>query len=268
MNELIAKNKELKTLYKSLAEISGFMWARGWAERNAGNISVNISELFKAGMTLPAVSRHQDLEDTYPELAGQWFIVTGTGSRMRDLARKPRKNTLIIRIDDDGCGYGIYPGAKEDTLLPTSELPTHLGIHRMISRRGSFEKVVMHTHVSEFIALTQSREYCNEEALNRLLWGMHPEIIIFVPKGLGFVPYHTPGTRDIAEATIQALQDHDLALWEKHGIFAIGNELHDTFDNIDILAGSARIFLMCRQAGLKPEGLTDHQLDELRKIVF
>lgn len=138
----------------------------------------------------------------------------------------------------------------------------------MIKQRGSGEKVVTHTHASELIALTQVKEYCDEERLNKLLWGMHPETMVFVPKGIGLVTYLAPGTDLIADKTLEALEKHDVAIWEKHGIFAIGKDIIETFDVIDILAKSARIFFLCKNAGLEPEGLTDKQLEELKNIIF
>ena len=160
----------------------------------------------------------------------------------------------------------ISNNADSENLRPTSELPAHLGIHQMITERGSTEKVVMHTHVTELIALTQCKEFCNQEVLNKIVWDMHPETIMFVPKGIGFVPYLLPGSLDIAKETILALQDHDVALWEKHGVFAIGKSVADTFDLIDILAKSAKIYFLCRSADIVPQGFTEEQLEELKKL--
>jgi rhamnulose-1-phosphate aldolase len=96
---------------------------------------------------------------------------------------------------------------------------------------------------------------------------MHPETMVFVPKGLGFVPYTLPGSEDIARETIKNLQHHDIVLWEKHGVFAIGESVLDTFDNIDIICKSAKIYFMCRGAGFIPEGLNEDQLNELKELV-
>jgi rhamnulose-1-phosphate aldolase len=126
----------------------------------------------------------------------------------------------------------------------------------------------MHTHVTELAALTQLREFTDEVKLNRVLWNMHPEARIFVPAGVGFVPYMLPGTVNAGKATVTALEDHQAAIWEKHGLFAIGCNLQETFDLADILAKSASIYFMCRSSGQEPEGLTDSQLDELGKIKF
>jgi len=38
-------NKNLKEQLDEVAEIAGYLWEKGWAERNAGNISINISVL-------------------------------------------------------------------------------------------------------------------------------------------------------------------------------------------------------------------------------
>jgi rhamnulose-1-phosphate aldolase len=136
----------------------------------------------------------------------------------------------------------------------------------MIAERGSTEKVVMHTHAHELVTLTHAKEFCDQDVLNKLLWSMHPETMIFVPKGVGFVPYLLPGSAGIATETIKSLQNHDVTLWEKHGVIAIGKSVADTFDLVDILAKSARIFFLCRSANIVPDSFTDDQLNDLREL--
>jgi len=265
MKDILNDNKALKSVIQDISEVAEYLWQRGWAERNAGNISVNINDLLPQEITDYSSYPFFSLPMTYSKLAGCYFFVTGTGKRMRDLARKPMKNALIIKLNNQANGYWIISQeVNVDNFMPTSELPTHLGIHQMIAERGSSEKVVMHTHANELVTLTHAKEFCNQDVLNKLLWSMHPETIVFVPKGVGFVPYILPGTVDIAVETLKALQDHDVALWEKHGVFAIGKSVPDTFDVIDILAKSARIFFLCRSANIVPDGLTDAQLAELK----
>ncbi|MDF1546390.1 MAG: rhamnulose-1-phosphate aldolase, partial [Bacteroidales bacterium] len=206
-----------------------------------------------------------DLPKSYQELAGMYFIITGTGKRMRDLAKNPLKNALIIKLNENGSAYWIISHNKQSQdFLPSSELPTHLSVHQKIKQSASEKKVVMHTHTNELIALTQIKEYCNQENLNKILFGMHPETIIFVPKGVGFVEYTMPGTEAIAEKTVNTFEKHDVVIWEKHGVFAIGESVSETFDVIDILAKSASIFFMCKSAGYVPEGLSEKELVQLR----
>jgi rhamnulose-1-phosphate aldolase len=266
--ELLENNHSLKDVIFEVAEIAEYLWQRGWAERNAGNISVNITEMIFEDLTKLDEFPSFQLPQAYPELASMYFFVSGTGKRMRDLAREPLKNALIIRMNENGGLYHIISREKGmvSNFKPTSELPTHLAIHNMIKSRGSSEKVVIHTHANELVALTQIEKYCNEENLNKLLWGMHPETMVFIPQGVGFVPYVTPGTENIAIETIKALSDHKVALWEKHGVFAIGDSAFDTFDLIDILGKSAKIFFLTKSSGYEPQGLSDDQLAVLKKL--
>lgn len=265
MKTYLKNNKPLKTLVKEVSDVAGYLWQRGWAERNAGNISVNISDLIPAESDEMASFPYFKLPTAYPKLSGMSFFISGKGKRMRDLARKPLKNALIIKLDKEASGYWIISHQTVNNVtVPTSELFTHLGIHQMIAERNSTEKVVIHAHTTELIVLTMAKEFCEEEILNRLLWNIHPETALFVPKGIGFVPYILAGTVDIATETRKALQTHDVALWEKHGVFAIGTNVSDTFDIMDILAKSARIFLMCRSAQIVPDGFSEKQLAELR----
>lgn len=267
MKTWIKQNKELKNIIRETSEIAGYLWQRGWAERNASNISVNITGLCQLENAQYDSYPYFKLPLSYPKLSDSCFFVTGTGKRMRDLARKPYRNSLLIKLNDTGSGYWIISQNIDGKFfMPTSELPTHLGIHQMISERGSSERVVMHTHAHELVTLTHAKEFCTQDVLNKLLWSMHPETLIFVPKGIGFVPFRLPGSEDIAEETIKSLQNHDVALWEKHGVVAIGTSVADTFDTIDILAKSARIFFLCQSANIVPNSFTDAQLDALREL--
>ncbi len=250
-----------KAVFDDISEIASLIDARGWAEKNAGNISIDLTDTLSIK---PDIEEWIDLSKNYPELANCYFYITATGSRMRHIAKAPLNHALIIHINDKGTAYSVvYRG---ENCRPTSELPSHLGIHQLMKQKGSDSKVVLHAHATELIALTQYADLKTSEAINQVIWNMHPETIMFVPKGVGFVPYTLPGTEDIAQATLQQLKKHDIVLWEKHGVFAVGENLQDTFDSIDIVCKSAKIWLMCRSAGFSPEGFSQEQLTELRTL--
>jgi rhamnulose-1-phosphate aldolase len=265
LKSIFIQHKEIETLVSDVAEIAGFLWQRGWSEKNAGNISVRIS----ARVREEIVSKRDEqiLNSPVTHLGNACFFITGTGTRMRDVAREPLDNGMFIRINQKGNEY--FPMTVRDAAIkPSSELLSHLNIHDLIDRRGTDETVVIHTHATELIALTHWDKIQNSDDLNTILWGMHPEAMVFVPKGVGLVPYLLPGTQTIADATVQSFEEHDIVLWKKHGVFAIGKTLHDTFDKIDIVCKSARIWMQCRAAGFTPEGLTKSQLDELKQLVI
>jgi rhamnulose-1-phosphate aldolase len=250
-----------ESLINDIAEVAGYLWEKGWAERNAGNISVNITGYLPSSLlNQPALCPQTKLPKAFPALSNQYLFVTGTGKRMRDLARKPFDNAAIIRINPAGDAYDII---AEQPIAPTSELPAHLSIHSWMKECRPSYKVVLHTHPTDLIALSQTARYKDEATLNNLLWGMHPETLIVLPKGVGVVPYEVPGTMEIADLTLRALKNHDLVIWEKHGCLAIGENLIDAFDAIDTLSKSAQIFFYCQTADLEPEGLTQQNFKDL-----
>ena len=95
---------------------------------------------------------------------------------------------------------------------------------------------------------------------------MNPETKIIIRKGVGLVPYLILGADELAHVTIKALEKHDVVLWEKHGCLAIGTNVYETFDRVDILNKAARIFFTCKNADLDSEGLSAAQLDELERL--
>ena len=91
-----------------VAEVAGYLWEKGWAERNGGNITVNVTEYVDDEIrNMPTISDVIQIGTTLPNIKGCYFYCKGTGKRMRDLARKPMANGSIIRILDDCASYVI-----------------------------------------------------------------------------------------------------------------------------------------------------------------
>jgi rhamnulose-1-phosphate aldolase len=266
MSDDRSANAEIKDVLEEIAEVAGFLWQKGWAERNAGNISMNISDISHQYLKSNNFDLPVKLNPTFSNLANQFILVTGTGTRMRDVFKNPDKHCCIISLDSEGCHYRILSKNDAGTgLKPTSELPTHLAIHDMLAANKRPERVVVHTHPDNLIALTHIEEFCDENRINKRLWSIQPETCLFVHDGLGFVNYLMTGTDELAQATIRALQNHRVVLWEKHGCLAIGKTAGEAFDLIDILDKSTSIFFTCKKAGYHVDGIKKTDLDELRR---
>ena len=256
--------QSINRMISEVQEVAGYLWAKGWSEKNAGNITLRLLQRIQESVLSSAETI--PLGFNVPQLSSTCFFVTGTGKRMRDIAKDPLANCIFVQVNPSGDGYKII-SLSQNIVKPTSELPSHLSIHNMLAQRGTDEIVVLHTHATELVALTQFSGIKSTTSLNKILWGMHPEAMVFIPKGMGFVPYLLPGSLQIADVTMEEFKKHEVVLWEKHGVFAIGKNILDTFDNIDIASKSAKIWFQCRAAGFEPEGLTDEQLNELRELV-
>ena len=245
-----------------VAEVAGCLWQKGWAERNGGNITVNITEFVDDAMReLPAISGPHPIGKTLPHLRGCWFYCKGTGRRMRDLAKDPMANGSVIRILEDCARYEIV---ADQPVAPTSELPSHLAVHDYLLAKGSQYRASLHTHPTELVALTHNRRWLEKDAATKMLWSMIPETKAFCPRGLGIVPYLLPSSVELAEATIRAIDDdYDVVMWEKHGVFAVDTDVISAFDQVDVLNKAAQIYLAARSMGFEPDGMSDAQLQEL-----
>jgi len=136
-------------------------------------------------------------------------------------------------------------------LIPSSELPSHLAMHHHLVKQGEEEKAIVHAHSHELVILTHDKNLQNEARLNEILLKMHTETAFFIPEGIGYVPLQTPGSQELAKATLKSLKNHKIVLWEKHGCLAVGKDVHEAFDRIDLMAKAANIYLLVRSSGMR-----------------
>mgnify|MGYP000448806709 CR=1 FL=1 len=179
---------------------------------------------------------------------------------MRDLARQPMANGSVIRILDDCASYVII---ADEPVNPTSELPSHLSVHNNLISKGSNYKASLHTHPIELVALTHNKKFMEKDYASNLLWSMIPETKAFCPRGLGMVPYKLPSSVELAEATINELDDYDVVMWEKHGVFAVDTDIMAAFDQVDVLNKSALIYIAAKNMGFEPDGMSQEQMKEM-----
>ena len=255
----------MKAEIEKIAEVAGYLWQNGWAERNGGNITVNVTEFVDDEIRqLPAISDVKQIGVTLPALKGCYFYCKGTGKRMRDLARWPMQNGSVIRILDDCASYVII---ADEAVMPTSELPSHLTVHAHQIETGSGYKATVHTHPIELVAMSHNRAFLGKDVLTRILWSMIPETKAFCPRGLGMVPYMLPSSVELADATIRAIDDdYDVVMWEKHGVFAVDTDIMSAFDQVDVLNKAALIYIAAKSMGFTPDGMTDAQMKELSDV--
>ena len=264
MASILENRPMLAKQVNDVAEVAGYLWQKGWAERNGGNITVNITEYVDDAIRImPAIGPVTPIGMTLPNLKGCYFYCKGTNRRMRDLARWPMENGSVIRITDDCAHYEII---ADNLVKPTSELPSHLAVHNYLLGKGSNYKASVHTPPIELVAMSHNPEFLKKDVLSNILWSMIPETKAFCPRGLGIVPYMLPSSNELAEATIKAIDDdYDVVMWEKHGVFSVAENVLEAFDMIDVLTKSADIYMDACAMGFKPVGMSDEQMSEMTK---
>ncbi|MBO6169496.1 MAG: rhamnulose-1-phosphate aldolase [Bacteroidales bacterium] len=267
-SSILDGRSELAACISECAEVACYLWEKGWAERNGGNMTYNITSYVDAAMrSLPALEYKGAAAfptgKVLPHLKGCWFYAKGTGRRMRDLARKPMENGCIIRITDD-CAH--YEMVADSPVMPTSELPSHLALQDYLIGSGSSYKATLHTHPIELVAMSHIRRFCSSEVLTNTLWSMIPETLAFAPLGIGFIPFANPGTVELADETLKLIGSYDVVLWEKHGTVAVGIDMMDAFDQTDVLNKAACIYKSACQMGNAPEGMSEKQMKGIQEL--
>ena len=261
MKSILNNRPALAAEVDKVAEVAGYLWQKGWAERNGGNITVNVTEhVDDAIKAMPAISEVKQIGTVLPHLKGSYFYCKGTQKRMRDLARRPMENGSIIRILDDCASYVII---ADNPVMPTSELPSHLSVHNYLISKGVPYKASVHTHPIELVAMSHNKKFLEKDVASNLLWSMIPETKAFCPRGLGIIPYKLPSSVELAEATIRELDDYDVVMWEKHGVFAVDVDVMAAFDQVDVLNKSALIYIAAKNMGFEPDGMSREQMKEM-----
>ncbi|MBM6798463.1 rhamnulose-1-phosphate aldolase, partial [Coprobacillus cateniformis] len=217
---------------------------QGWHERNGGNLTYRMKdEEVKYVQSVFSYQRGwEDIGTEVPELANEYFLVTGSGKYFRNVELDPEANIGIVEIDETGTKYRVVWGLIHEA-VPTSELPTHLMNHA-IKKVVTDEqhRVIYHCHTTNVIALTFVLPL-KDEIFTRELWEMATECPVVFPAGVAVVPWMVPGGREIAVATSKLMKDYDVAIWAHHGIFCSGSDFDTTFGLAHTVEKSAEILV-------------------------
>jgi rhamnulose-1-phosphate aldolase len=219
------------------------MYRLGWDERNGGNISYLLDE--------KQVSEYLDINNVIREiptgfdakpLIGKIFIVTGTGKYFKNVNGDPETNLGIVRIKEDGTTAQLLWGFKDGGKF-TSEFPAHMMSHMARLAVDPENRVVMHTHPTNLLAMNYVHEL-DEAKFTHTLWEMCTECIVVFPDGVGVLPWMLCGTNTIGEATAKKMQEFRVVVWALHGVYGAGKTMDETFGLIETVEKAAQIYML------------------------
>ena len=239
------------------------MYDHGWDERNGGNISLLLQEAEVADyLDLSAVIRTIPTGFRAPELQGRYFLVTGTGKYFKNVQYAPDVNLGIVRITDEGETAELLWGYTDGGRF-TSEFPAHMMSHVARLSVDPENRVVMHCHPANLLAMTYVHTL-DERGFTRTLWQMCTECIVVFPDGVNVLPWMLCGTNEIGKATAEKMQTARLVVWSLHGIYGAGKDLDETFGLIETAEKAAEIYMKIAHLP-RVNTITDemmHQLEE------
>ena len=262
--------EEIDMLYPKIIEDFVRMCADGYRlgfnEANGGNASYRLApeEVIKCSEYLDLCDEGDWLplgvEST--GLAGGYFIVTRSGSLMRNVELDVTGSLGIVQLNDTGDEYRIVWGLEGGR--PTSEFGAHILNHSVRkTASGGKDRVMYHLHPKSLIALTYILKL-DDKTFSDALWRSMTECVMVIPDGVGVVPWLVPGSKELALATCDKMSIRQAVVWAHHGLFVTGNSFDDAFGRAHTIEKSASIYLSILQSGKSVlQTITD---EDLRKI--
>lgn len=230
----------------AMADTCANMYRQGWDERNGGNISLLLDENeVSEYLDINNVLREIPIGFEAKELSEKIFIVTGTGKYFKNVKGDPETNLGIIRIKEDGKTAQLLWGYQDGGKF-TSELPAHLMSHMARLKQDPENRVVIHSHPTNTLAMTFIHPL-NDKEFTHTLWQMNTECIVVFPDGIGVLPWMVCGTNEIGEATAEKMKEYRLVIWALHGIYGAGKDLDEAFGLIETVEKTAQIYMLTAQ---------------------
>ena len=141
---------------------------------------------------------------------------------------------------------------RSGKLKPSVETP----LHSKIYRSRSDVLAVIHAHSPVTLGVT----FAGIE-----IKPITPESLLFVGS-VPVVQFEAPGTEDLADKVVEALKSHSVAVMQNHGVVAVGKNLLEALNRIEVVELTARIMTITHIWG-GTATLTDSQLAQLKRLV-
>lgn len=241
---------------QEMIDVTSNLYRLGWDERNGGNITYLLDEAeVLPFLDLDDVIREIPMIFDASELAGKYFLVTGSGKYFKNVAKAPDENLGLVRIKADGQTLELLWGLKNGA-VPTSELPSHFMSHMARLSVDPENRIIMHNHATHLLAMTFTHDL-DEKAFTRTLWQMCTECLVVFPEGVSVIPWFVPGTNEIGAATADKMKETRLIIWPQHGVYGAGRDMDEVFGLIETAEKAAQVYTyVCAQGGIK-QTLTD-----------
>ncbi len=228
---------------REMTEVTANMYRLGWDERNGGNVSLLLDkEEIEKYINVKKVIRTIPIGFESPALAGKFFIVTGAGKYFKNVKDDPETNLGVIRIAEDGKTAELLWGYRDGGRF-TSEFPAHMMSHAARLSRDPENRVVIHSHPTNVLAMNFVHPL-SEKEFSHTLWEMCTECIVIFPEGIGVLPWMLCGNTTIGEATAEKMKEFRTVIWGMHGVYVAGKTMDETFGLLETVEKAAQIYML------------------------
>ena len=173
---------------------------------------------------------------------GEEALISGTGSWVPTLGKEK------VSI----CN--IASGTPTNGVKPSMESVFHLGV----LRERPDANVVLHFQSPYATAVA-----CMEDTPKD--FNVTAEVPCHVGAEIPIIPYFRPGSKELAEAVIAAMKDHNSVLLQKHGQVVCGKDFNQAFERAMFFEMACRIIVL---SGGKYKTLTKEEIDDLETYIL
>ncbi|NPV60298.1 MAG: class II aldolase/adducin family protein [Actinobacteria bacterium] len=119
---------------------------------------------------------------------------------------------------------------------PTTETPMHLRLYRERADIGG----VVHAHPPMATSFAVAGKPLDLHLI--------PEAVVFLGE-VPLVPFHPPGSPELAEAIVPYLDDYDAVLLENHGVLCWGSDVEQAYHRLETVEFCAQVTFTAQQLG-------------------
>jgi len=160
-----------------------------------------------------------------------------------DLIAVSARGAWLAEISSDGVAVcTLADGRVLNGVKPTAESEFHLGILR--SRNDV--NVVLHFQSPFATAIACGRRITRH-------FNVIPELPIYIGE-VGIVEYLPPGSKELAEKVVSAVQTHDLVILQNHGQVVVGKDYDDAIQKAGFFELACQILMRQDEPDFIPPG--------------
>ena len=173
---------------------------------------------------------------------GDEVLVSGTGSWVPSLTEE---KVSICRLSTGEVLNGVKPSMES-------------GFHLGVLRERQDVNVVLHfqSHYATAVACMKNRP---------TNFNVTAEVPCHVGSEIPVIPYFRPGSKELAQAVIAAMKEHNSILLLKHGQVVCGKDFNQAFERAMFFEMACRIII---QSGGDCTVLTQEEIDDLETYIL
>lgn len=173
---------------------------------------------------------------------GDEVLLSGTGSWVPSL---PKEKVAICKLETGEVLNGVKPSMES-------------GFHLGVLRERPDVNVVLHFQSPYATAVACMLELPKD-------FNVTAEVPCHVGSEIQAIPYYRPGSKELAQAVIAAMKDHNSVLLRKHGQVVCGKDFDQAFERAMFFEMACRIIIL---SGGKYDTLTPAEIDDLETYVL